>query len=88
MKEVFVDGDIVYLKKDFLGWHVYHPIKEDGKINWKNLIAGGSWIKLITVITFVVIALGAIFEVVGIVNSLTECINQTTPIQNPIIIMP
>ena len=34
-------GEKVYLKKDFLGWRVVHPIKdESGKINWFNLIFG------------------------------------------------
>ena len=28
----------VYLKKDFLGWRVVHPIKnEDGSYNWFNV---------------------------------------------------
>lgn len=31
----------VYLKKDFLGWRVVHPLKnEDGSWNWFNLIFG------------------------------------------------
>ena len=69
-KEVFIDGEVIYLKKDFLGWHTTNPIKIDGKINWKNLIAGGSWIKLFLVVIFVLIMIMAIFEYV---NSLRFC---------------
>jgi len=36
------DEEKVYLKKDFLGWRVVEPIKnEDGSINWFNLLCGG-----------------------------------------------
>ena len=34
----------VYMKKDFFGWRVVHPIKnEDGSLNWFNMLTGGSW---------------------------------------------
>jgi len=69
-KEVFIDGEVIYLKNDFLGWHVTHPVKIDGKIDFKNLIAGGSWLKLILVIAFVVIMIMAIVEYT---NSLRFC---------------
>ena len=84
-KEVLVNGELVYLKKDILGWHVTHPVKIDGKINYKNLIAGGSWLKLIFIIIFVILALRAIFEVSSIVKVANECIlsNQSIPI-NPV----
>jgi len=77
-KEVNVDGERVFLKKDFLGWHIVNPVKIDGKIVLKNLIAGGSWIKLIAIIIFVLIMLGAIFEVQSLIQTANECINQTT----------
>ena len=83
-KEVFIDGEIVYLKKDFLGWHVTHPIKIDGKINWKNLIASGSWLKLILVIVFVLIILFTIFEYIESLRYCTEFItNHTDILVNP-----
>jgi len=32
----------VYLKKDYFGWRIVQPIKnEDGSYNWFNLILGG-----------------------------------------------
>jgi len=71
------NNEKVYLNKDILGWHVVHPIKnEDGTINWKNLIAGGSWAKLILIILFVLIMIGAIFEVHNLVTIANECLNQ------------
>ena len=83
-KEVFIDGEVVYLKKDFLGWHVTYPVKIDGKIDYKNLIAGGSWLKLFLVIAFVIIMVLAINEYV---NSLRFCssliANQSSNILNP-----
>jgi len=50
----------VYLKKDFLGWRVVHPIKdENNKINWVNLIFGGkrNFFILIMAITIVMVAI-------------------------------
>jgi len=84
LKETLIDGELVYLKKDILGWHVTHPVKIDGKINWKNLIAGGSWLKFIFMIIFVILALGAILEVSNIIKIANECMlsNQLIPI-NP-----
>ena len=83
-KEVFIDGEVVYLKKDFLGWHVTYPIKVDGKIDYKNLIAGGSWLKLFLVIAFVIIMVLAINEYVNSLRFCSELIaNQSSNIINP-----
>ena len=78
IEEVVVNGETIYVKKDILGWHVCNPIKnKDGSINWKNLIAGGSWIKLFLVIIFVIICIGAMFEVSHVYKVANECLNQT-----------
>lgn len=83
-KEVFVDGEIVYLKKDILGWHVTHPIKIDNKIDYKNLIAGGSWLKLFLIILFVIIMIMAIYEYTESLRFCSELIANQTNIQiNP-----
>ena len=82
------EGEKIYLKKNkILGWSIVHPIKIDGKINLKNLIAGGSWIKLIIVIVFVLIILGCLSEYRTAVNVANECINKTiefVPYINPL----
>jgi orotate phosphoribosyltransferase-like protein len=77
MEKIKIGDESIYLGKDFLGWKVVHPIKIDGKINWKNLISGGSWIKLIGIIVFVLILLGAIFEVRNIIQIANTCLNQS-----------
>lgn len=77
IKEVNIDEERIFLKKSFLGWGVVYPIKVDGKINWKNLLTGGSWIKLIINIIFILIILGAVSEVRNIVEVANQCLNQT-----------
>jgi len=74
--KVFVNGTHeVRLKHDFLGWRVVHPWKNtDGSINWKNLISGGSWMKLLITIGFVIIILGAMLEYASQLSLLTKCL--------------
>lgn len=74
--KVEVGGEVVYLRKTFLGWGVIFPWKLNNKIIWKNLIAGGSWIKLILIIIFVIIVIGAMFEVRELVTIANECLNK------------
>jgi len=53
----------VYLKKGYKGWTVVHPIKnEDGSINWKNLLCGGSWWNWIITAIIVIVTLGVLYE--------------------------
>ena len=85
MKEIEIDGEKIYLTKGVFGWGVINPVKIDGKINWKNLIAGGSWLKLILVIGFVIIAVGAIFEVSSIFEAANQCLAE---LNQPEIISP
>jgi len=83
---VVVQGTDVALKHDFTGWRVVRPYKNaDGSRNWKNIIAGGSWIKFFAVVGFVVIILGAIFEYVSQLNLLTKCL---TALNDSVILFP
>lgn len=41
MEKIKVGDEIIYIKKDYFGWKVVHPIKIDGKINYPNLLYGG-----------------------------------------------
>jgi len=88
IKEIEIDSEKIYLKKNkLLGWSIVHPIKENGKINWKNLISGGSWLKLVIVIIFVLIILGCINEYRTAINLANECLNKTieiVPYINPL----
>jgi len=84
-KKVEIDGESVYMKKNWLlGWGVIHPIKnEDGTINWKNLIAGGSWFKLFILGVIIAIILGAIHEYSTAVQVANDCLNKTPQIIFP-----
>lgn len=77
METIQIKGETIYLKKGWDGWHTCHPIKIDGKINWENLIAGGSWIKLGITLGFIFILVMAIFEVSSIYKIATDCLNKT-----------
>ena len=33
IKKIFINGERIYLKRNFLGWSVIHPIRPDGKLN-------------------------------------------------------
>ena len=78
VKEVIIDRETVYLKKDMFGWHEVHPIKnKDGTINWKNLIAGGSWAKLGIIIFIVLVILGCVYEYSNSVIVANDCLNNS-----------
>jgi len=77
MKEINIDGERIFLKKDFLGWRTLNPWKIDGKIVWKNLISGGSWWKLLGIAIFTGILVGAIIEVHDLVVIANNCLNNT-----------
>ena len=76
IKEIEIEDKKLEVKKGIFGWNFVHPIKDkEGKIIWKNLIAGGSWIKLSIIIVFVIIVIGAIVEVVDLIKIANECQN-------------
>lgn len=83
IKEVEIDGEKIYLKKSIFGWGIIHPIKENGKINWKNLIAGGSWIKLGITAFFIILLLLAINEVSQIIRTANECLSSSRILLRP-----
>ncbi len=83
INSVFLDGDLIYLKKDFLGWHVIHPWKNpDGKINWFNFFTGGSWWHLLIMVTLVLIISLAIFEYTSNMNILISCFDNPIALEN------
>lgn len=54
------ENEKIYLKRDFLGWRVVAPIKnEDGSWNWFNLITGGK--KNLFVLIILLLLVGLIF---------------------------
>ena len=62
----------VYLKRDFLGWRLVSPIRnEDGSYNWFNLIIGGKR-NLFILGMFMFITLLAIFAYSHDVNAIKD----------------
>ena len=62
----------VYLKKDFLGWRIVHPIKnEDGSWNWPNLLFGG-WRNLLSSAILILIIAGAIWAYRRDINQIKQ----------------
>ena len=57
---VEIDGEVINLKKDFMGWRVVYPLKnQDGTFNWFNFLTGGSYWRLlilIIIVTFILFA--------------------------------
>ncbi len=80
---VMINGDVVHLKKDLLGWHVIYPWKNsDGSINWFNLLAGGNWWHLSVMILAVIIISLAIFEYTHNINILISCFDNPIALEN------
>ena len=73
-KIVEISGEKIYLRKGFLGWNIVYPNKIDGKINWKNLIAGGNYWKLLIIGIIIFIILGCINEYSNAVSVANECL--------------
>jgi len=77
IREFQINGDSVYLKKSkIFGWNVVHPIKIKNKINWKNLLVGGSWIKFLIYLFGILFLLGAVKEYSQAVKIANACINN------------
>jgi len=77
INKITINNEEIYLKKSgVFGWGVINPYKIDGKINWKNLLIGGSWTKLIIIIVTILIILGCISEYSTAVKMANECLNK------------
>lgn len=77
--EAIVNGEKIYLRKNFFGWKVVYPYTKeynDGKFNWKKFIVGNSWIKLWITLGFCVLLVLAILEYAELGNMLNECNEQ------------
>jgi len=84
--KINIDGEDIYLRKTFLGWGVVNPIKINGKVNWKNLIAGGSWIKLGILVFIVLVIIFCLYDYANAIKVANECIyrlNQQAIMVNP-----
>ena len=63
VKEMRINGDTLYFKKDMFGYRQVYPIRNpDGKINWINLIFGGKR----NLINIILLLLGVVLLYIGI----------------------
>lgn len=75
MEEVIINGEKLYLNKNrIFGWGVVAPIKVDGKINWKNLLIGGSWARFWILVFIMIVFFGSLSEYSTAVNVANECL--------------
>lgn len=73
IKYIEIEGARIPMKKDFLGWRVVHPIKnEDGTRNYVNLIFGG-YRNLIVLVIYLIIAASTIY---GVNEMMASCKNM------------
>jgi len=84
-----INGERIALKKGIFGWGIVYPLRdEDGKINWKNCIAGGSWVKLIFLAVLVFFIIMAIVEYTTNFQFCAEVINNQTKVILPQLKLP
>ena len=76
LKEVIIDGEKIKLSKSpVFGWGVVYPLKnDDGSINWKNLIFGGSYLKTVLMWLIILLILGAALEYSEMYNQVNNLI--------------
>lgn len=79
----------IYLRKDFLGYRIVHPIRnEDGSINWFNAIFGGKRNLVLLIFMLLLFALFAygVYELTSSMRDVVENPCDYCPIlihQNP-----
>ena len=70
------EGEKVYMKKDWLGWRIVNPIKnEDGSLNWFNILVGGkrNLVNLIVILIIASLIYLGFKELVGIYDLGNAC---------------
>ena len=85
IKEVFEEHNCVLGKNIFKEPVIRYPWKIDGKVNWKNLIIGGSWGKFLGMIVFcafLLLASAAYNHDVDYYKSVIDCYRNPPNIKN------
>ena len=83
IEEVQVQGETIHVKKGIFGWSIFHPIMIQGKINYKNLILGGSWGNFLFSVGIVLVILLATYEYSNTLKILQECLARPINILLP-----
>jgi hypothetical protein len=69
IKTTTIDNETVHLKKDWLGWRVVHPLKnEDGSWNWFN-VCFGSKSNLVFLVILLVLGCAFYFGVQELISN-------------------
>ena len=77
IKEIIIDNERLFIKKSkIFGWGLVKPYKIDGKINWKNLLIGGSWINFGLLLLAILIAAGLANEYSTAIRIANECLSS------------
>jgi len=75
IKEIEIDGERIFLKdSNIFGYKVIHPYKIDGKINWKNVITGGSWWNILILGVIILLICGLVSEYSNAVQIANDCL--------------
>lgn len=77
IKELSIEGERVFVKKsNIFGWGFVKPYKIDGKLNWKNLLIGGSWFNLFKLVIILIIIFGVTQEYSNAIEIANNCNNN------------
>lgn len=78
VKDIVIEGERIFLRKSSLfGWGVVYPYIVDNKINWKNLLIGGNWVRFFIMLIFVFLLIVAIFEYNTAVHIANNCLQSS-----------
>jgi hypothetical protein len=84
IKKIEIDGESLFIKKSkIFGWGFVYPIKIDGKLNWKNILIGGSWFNVIKLLVIILLLAGCLNEYSNAINVANECLNKTITVILP-----
>lgn len=75
IKEIKIDGEVIYLKKDLFGWRVVYPIFKNNKLNWRNLLIGNAR-SILLLVLFLFLFLFYIYSVKDILIQCKSLIND------------
>jgi hypothetical protein len=72
---ITINDERVAVKKGIEGYRIVKPIKnEDGTLNLKNLLIGGSWIQLLIIVGIILLVLGLANEYTSNLKITSACL--------------
>lgn len=78
IETIKLGDDTLYLKKSkIFGWGLVNPFRTNGKLNWKNILIGGSWFNLLKLAIILFLLVGCILEYSNAVTLANECLSKS-----------